>query len=68
MKHIITLIIVHTGKALKQFRWPSNPDRLWVNRGYILRIIDEPVPTGKGGRMFLVSDDVLDFITSYNKI
>ena len=60
--------MVQSGKALKQFRWPSNADRIWVNRGYILRIIDEPVPTGKGGRMFLVSDDVLDFITSYNKI
>ena len=38
MKQIIRLIIVHTGKVLKQFRWANKPDREEVNRGYILRI------------------------------
>ena len=71
--------MVQSGNAFKQFRWPSNPDRILVNCGYVLRIseaavtwlkycryglklyainqsinIEEHVPTGKDGQMFMV--------------
>jgi hypothetical protein len=56
--------MAQSGKALKQFRWPRQPDRIWVNGEYIIRVIEKPIPTGKGGRMYTVPDEILDFMST----
>ena len=35
--------MVQSGNALKQFGWPSNPDRILVNCGYVLRISEAAI-------------------------
>ncbi|KAK6171688.1 hypothetical protein SNE40_018129 [Patella caerulea] len=57
--------MIQSGKALQQFRWPNKQDRVWVKGADILRVIQEPTATGKGGRMFTVPDEVLNAMASY---
>ena len=52
--------------VVKRFRWPNKQDTLWINSKYIIRKIQHPIATGKGGRLFRVSDDVMEFIETYN--
>lgn len=58
--------MVQSGKVRK-FRWPNKPDRVWVEKRDILRIIDPPRATGKGGRMYEVSEEVLHFMDIFNE-
>lgn len=57
-----------SGKTAGRFKWPANVDKIWVNREQILRKIDAPAPTGKGGRMFQVPGDVISFMERNDKL
>ena len=59
-------LMVESGKVVKRFRWSKKQDTLWINSKYIIRKIQHPIATGKGGRLFRVSDDVMEFIETYN--
>ena len=37
------------------FKWPATVDELWVNFSDIICQIDEPIPLGRSGRSFSVS-------------
>jgi hypothetical protein len=38
--------------VVKRFHWPNKQDTLWINSKYIIRKIQHPIATGKGGRLF----------------
>ena len=59
-------LMVESGKVVKRFRWSKKQDTLWINSKYIIRKIQHPIATGKGGRLFRVSEDVMEFIETYN--
>ena len=52
--------------VVKRFHWPNKQDTLWINSKYIIRKIQHPIATGKGGPLFRVSEDVMEFIETYN--
>ncbi|WAR13664.1 hypothetical protein MAR_027844 [Mya arenaria] len=54
--------IAASGKSVTRFKCPSQADQLWLEREDILRTIDPPVATGKGGRMLTVPEEVISFI------
>lgn len=57
-----------SGKLGKTFKWPSpKSDEIWVNRSDILKVIAEPIPTGKTRRLFNLSEEANRFITQYTK-
>jgi len=58
--------MVASGKVVKIFRWPNKQDTLWINSKDIIRKIQHPIATRKGGRLCRVSDDVMEFIETYN--
>jgi hypothetical protein len=58
-----------SGKAIQRFKWPTKMDRIWVENNNVLRTkINAPKATGKGGRIFVVPDDILQFMEEKNEL
>jgi len=55
-----------SGKSVKRFRWPSKPDQIWIEQTNVLRKIEPPQATGKGGRIFSVPAEVMSFMEINN--
>ena len=48
--------MVNTPKNPLTYQWPSQKDRLWMQRADILAKIDPPTPTGRSQRAFKLSE------------
>lgn len=57
--------MTNTGKVEKRYRWPAREDTVWVQRQDVLRLIENPIPTGKSGRIYSVDKEVTQFIEGY---
>lgn len=50
------------GKYAGNYKWPTKEDALWVRQSAIVKLVKDPVPTGKTGRIYTVGDDVLELL------
>ena len=44
------------------FKWPARKDVLWLERHSILCVIEPPIPLGRTGRTFKVTDVTVELI------
>lgn len=42
-------------KTTDTFKWPSTPDRIWIEKSKIMKTISAPEPCGKSRRSFKMS-------------
>lgn len=59
--------MAESGKSLKRFKWPQKADKIWIEEEKILRKIEPPMKTGKGGRIFAVPDEIIRFMEEYKQ-
>lgn len=45
-------------KKKKMFAWPKTPDVLWCKTSDIVYTINEPKPSGKSKRLFIIDSDL----------
>lgn len=50
------------GKYAGQFKWPNKDDTLWMESDDIVKLIADPTPTGKTGRIYTVGEYVLSLL------
>ena len=48
--------------AANSFKWPAKKDVLWLKRMSILCVIEPPVPVGKTGRAFKLTEATIELI------
>ena len=48
--------------AASSFKWSAQKDVLWLERKSILCVIEAPVPVGKTGRTFKVTEATIELI------
>lgn len=46
----------HGSKIKDCLKWPKNEDKIWIEAKHIVCKVDEPIPTGRGKRMFKLSE------------
>lgn len=52
------ITFMESGSKIKDcLKWPSREDKIWIDKGAVICIVDEPKPTGKGRRLFKLSDN-----------
>ncbi|MEW8542103.1 MAG: hypothetical protein AB2693_01095 [Candidatus Thiodiazotropha sp.] len=56
-----------SGNLEGRFRWPRNEDKLWIVKSAILKLINEPVATGKSQTIFQVEEETLAFMHNYRQ-
>ena len=60
--HVNFMEETKSAKSFARFKWPTNPDKIWIPKHDALRKIDPPIATGKGRRIFQVANEVIDLM------
>lgn len=52
------------GKSKGKYKWPIVEDKVWLKKGDVVRLIHNPIPTSKTGRMFTFEQDILQMLSN----